>query len=141
MSMYFLSTFSTPFVNNSLFCFQLDSVVSKPKFIILIFTLQNNIILFLFLYVQQEGESTIEIEPEGESHTTIDSAILHEMDKETDTRDSSPETNVQALLSDPSQELTPQIEAAIKSKWQKIVGPDVEIVVNIYVLFKSCCSC
>ena len=34
-------------------------------------------------------------------------------------------------MSDPSQELTPQIEAAIKAKWQKIVGPDVEIVVSI----------
>ena len=90
--------------------------------------------MFIFFYLQQEGESTIEIEPEGESHTTIDSAILHEMERGIETHDSSPENNMEALLSDPSQELTPQIEAAIKSKWQKIVGPDVEIVVVIFVL-------
>lgn len=85
--------------------------------------------LATFPITAQDGESTTEIEAEGESHTTIDSAILHEMEKEAEKRDSSPETNVEALLSDPSQELSPQIEAAIKSKWQKIVGPDVEIVV------------
>lgn len=57
------------------------------------------------------------------------------MEKEAEKRGSSPETNVEALLSDPSQDLSPQIEAAIKSKWQKIVGPDVEIVVSVYLLF------
>ncbi|XP_051172782.1 patj homolog [Leptopilina boulardi] len=85
--------------------------------------------LATFPITAQDGESTTEIEAEGESHTTIDSAILHEMEKEAEKRGSSPETNVEALLSDPSQDLSPQIEAAIKSKWQKIVGPDVEIVV------------
>jgi len=46
-------------------------------------------------------------------------------------------TNVEALLSDPSSELTPQIRAAIKAKWQKIVGPDTEIVVSISFYFSS----
>lgn len=59
------------------------------------------------------------------------------MEKEAEKRDSSPETNVEALLSDPSQNLTPQIEAAIKSKWQKIVGPDVEIVASVNFFFKN----
>ncbi|XP_036145834.1 uncharacterized protein LOC105834064 isoform X3 [Monomorium pharaonis] len=75
----------------------------------------------------QDGETTTEIEPEGESHTTVDSAVLQEGLRASDERDEA--TNVEALLSDPSSELTPQIRAAIKAKWQKIVGPDTEIVV------------
>ena len=41
------------------------------------------------------------------------------------------DTNIEALLSDPSTPLTPTIENTIKNKWQKIVGPDIEIVVCI----------
>ncbi|XP_011881700.1 PREDICTED: uncharacterized protein LOC105569668 [Vollenhovia emeryi] len=74
-----------------------------------------------------DGETTTEIEPEGESHTTVDSAILQEGLRTSDDQDGA--SNVEALLSDPSSELTPQIRAAIKAKWQKIVGPDTEIVV------------
>ncbi|XP_039304524.1 uncharacterized protein LOC105196259 isoform X2 [Solenopsis invicta] len=76
-----------------------------------------------------DGETTTEIEPEGESHTTVDSAVLQEGERlrASDERDEA--TNVEALLSDPSSELTPQIRTAIKAKWQKIVGPDTEIVV------------
>ncbi|XP_015174263.1 PREDICTED: uncharacterized protein LOC107065261 isoform X4 [Polistes dominula] len=79
--------------------------------------------------ISADGETTTEIEPEGESHTTVDSAILQEADHESTTEEFDEATNVEALLSDPSSELTPQIRAAIKSKWQKIVGPDTEIVV------------
>ncbi|XP_014610897.1 PREDICTED: uncharacterized protein LOC106790479 isoform X3 [Polistes canadensis] len=79
--------------------------------------------------ISADGETTTEIEQEGESHTTVDSAILQEADRESVTDEFDVATNVEALLSDPSTELTPQIRAAIKSKWQKIVGPDTEIVV------------
>lgn len=81
----------------------------------------------------QDGETTTEIEPEGESHTTVDSAVLQEGLRTSDEQDEA--TNVEALLSDPSSELTPQIRAAIKAKWQKIVGPDTEIVVSILPQF------
>ncbi|KAL2737521.1 inaD-like protein isoform X3 [Vespula maculifrons] len=80
--------------------------------------------------ISADGDTTTEIEPEGESHTTVDSAVLQEADREISVTDEFDEaTNVEALLSDPSSELTSQIRAAIKSKWQKIVGPDTEIVV------------
>ncbi|CAK9809008.1 Patj homolog [Anthophora quadrimaculata] len=79
--------------------------------------------------ISADGETTTEIEPEGESHTTVDSAVLHEGDRERSSEELDDVTNVEALLSDPSSELTPQIRAAIKAKWQKIVGPDTEIVV------------
>ncbi|XP_011266396.1 uncharacterized protein LOC105257462 isoform X2 [Camponotus floridanus] len=76
-----------------------------------------------------DGETTTEIEPEGESHTTVDSAVLQEGERLRTSDEQDEATNVEALLSDPSSELTPQIRAAIKAKWQKIVGPDTEIVV------------
>ncbi|KYN37040.1 Patj like protein [Trachymyrmex septentrionalis] len=76
-----------------------------------------------------DGETTTEIEPEGESHTTVDSAILQEGERLRTSDEQDEATNVEALLSDPSSELTPQIRAAIKAKWQKIVGPETEIVV------------
>ncbi|XP_063985120.1 patj homolog [Diachasmimorpha longicaudata] len=77
--------------------------------------------------ISADGDTMTEIEPENESHTTMDSVILQEGGK----FDGEPEdmSLVEALLSDPSCELTPQIQAAIKVKWQRIVGPDVEIVV------------
>lgn len=85
----------------------------------------------------QDGETTTEIEPEGESHTTVDSAILQEGDRERSSDELDDAANVEALLSDPSSELTPQIRAAIKSKWQKIVGPDTEIVVCKYSIIET----
>lgn len=78
----------------------------------------------------QDGDTTLEIEPEGESHTTVDSGVLQEIDRDALMANSEEITNIDALLSDPSTELTPKIEAAIKAKWQKIVGPDIEIVVS-----------
>lgn len=81
----------------------------------------------------QDGETTTEIEPEGESHTTVDSAVLQEGERIRTSDDQDDATNVEALLSDPSSVLTPQIRAAIKSKWQKIIGPDTEIVVSAFV--------
>lgn len=84
--------------------------------------------------MQQDGETTTEIEPEGESHTTVDSAILQEGERVRSSDEQDDAVNVEALLSDPSTELTPQIRAAIKAKWQKIVGPDREIVVKWLVL-------
>lgn len=77
----------------------------------------------------QDGETTTEIEAEGESHTTVDSAVLHEADRMSIDFGV---MNVDALLSDPANPLTSRIEAAIKSKWQKIVGPDMEIVVLFF---------
>jgi hypothetical protein len=79
----------------------------------------------------QDGDTTIEIEPEGESHTTVDSAVLQEIDRDALMGNFDEVTNVEALLSDPSTELTPKIEIAIKAKWQKIVGPEIEIVVRL----------
>lgn len=61
----------------------------------------------------------------------MDSAVLQEGERLRTSEELDEEAaNVDALLSDPSSELTPQIRAAIKSKWQKIVGPDTEIVVS-----------
>ncbi|XP_066584888.1 multiple PDZ domain protein-like [Prorops nasuta] len=78
--------------------------------------------------ISADGETTTEIEPEGESHTTVDSAVLQEADRDKKI-DHLEDANVEALLCDPSSELTPQVRAAIKNKWQKIVGPETEIVV------------
>lgn len=94
----------------------------------------------------QDGETTTEIEPEGESHTTVDSAVLQEGERERATEELDDAANVEALLSDPSSELTPQIRAAIKAKWQKIVGPDTEIVVrdpSVYsnIMIRSVLKC
>lgn len=61
----------------------------------------------------------------------MDSAILQEGERLRTSDEQDDATNVEALLSDPSSDLTPQIRAAIKAKWQKIVGPDTEIVVSI----------
>lgn len=60
----------------------------------------------------------------------MDSAILQEGERLRTSDEQDEATNVEALLSDPSSELTPQIRAAIKAKWQKIVGPETEIVVS-----------
>ncbi|XP_011504694.1 PREDICTED: uncharacterized protein LOC105367624 [Ceratosolen solmsi marchali] len=79
--------------------------------------------------ISADGDTTIEIEPEGESHTTVDSTVLQEIDRDVLMGNFDDITNIEALLSDPSTELTPKIEIAIKVKWQKIVGPDIEIVV------------
>lgn len=75
----------------------------------------------------QDGEET-EIEVEGESHTTIDSMVLEPL--EATNADVTLE-EVEALIdTDYAGQLKPAVEAAIMAKWSKIMGPDVEIVVN-----------
>ncbi|KAL1129915.1 hypothetical protein AAG570_012859 [Ranatra chinensis] len=75
--------------------------------------------------ISADGEST-EVEVEGESLTTIDSVVLHEANN--------PDVEVDdvELLIDADYEgvLKPSVETAIKTKWSKIMGPDVEIVVG-----------
>lgn len=72
----------------------------------------------------QDGEET-EIEIEGESHTTIDSLVLEPLEA------TNPDVVVEALIdTNYAGKLKPAVEAAIKAKWGKIMGPDVEIVVG-----------
>ncbi|XP_069682015.1 multiple PDZ domain protein-like isoform X7 [Periplaneta americana] len=76
--------------------------------------------------VSTDGEET-EIEVEGESHTTIDSMVLEPLEA------MNPDVvveDVEALIdTNYVGKLKPAVEAAIKAKWGKIMGPDVEIVV------------
>lgn len=75
----------------------------------------------------QDGEET-EIEVEGESHTTIDSMVLEPLEA---TNPDVTLDDVEALIdTNYAGKLKPTVEAAIKAKWGKIMGPDVEIVVN-----------
>lgn len=67
----------------------------------------------------------------------MDSGILQEGERLRTSDQQDEATNVEALLSDPSSELTPQIRAAIKAKWQKIVGPDTEIVVSTTISLRD----
>lgn len=55
---------------------------------------------------------------------------MHEVEQDNVSEEPEDMSLVEALLSDPSCELTPQIQAAIKAKWQRIVGPDTEIVAS-----------
>ncbi|XP_023705166.1 multiple PDZ domain protein isoform X5 [Cryptotermes secundus] len=75
--------------------------------------------------VSTDGEET-EIEVEGESHTTIDSMVLEPLEA------TNPDIveDMEALIdTNYSGKLKPAVEAAIKAKWGKIMGPDIEIVV------------
>ena len=75
----------------------------------------------------QDGEET-EIEVEGESHTTIDSMVLEPLEA---TNLDVTVDDVEALIdTNYAGQLSPAVEAAIKAKWGKIMGPDVEIVVS-----------
>lgn len=62
---------------------------------------------------------------------TLDSGILQDTDQTSlgGNLPSDGDIVTDAILSDPSTELTPQIYTAIQKKWKKIVGPDVEVVV------------
>lgn len=61
-----------------------------------------------------------EIEPEPESCTTVDSAVLYEINPE----------NVEIFIDENYEaELTDDLENAIKTKWQNFVGPESQIVV------------
>lgn len=66
-----------------------------------------------------------------ESQVTVDSVILRDNDRTSlgENLMSDGDAAMDALLSDPSTELTPQIYSAIQNKWKKILGPDVEVVV------------
>ncbi|KAJ8883354.1 hypothetical protein PR048_015197 [Dryococelus australis] len=75
----------------------------------------------------RDGEET-EIEVEGESHTTVDSLVLEQaveaMNPDVMLED------VECLIdTDYTGELKPSVEEAIRAKWSRIMGPDVEIVV------------
>jgi LEA14-like dessication related protein len=75
----------------------------------------------------QDGEET-EIEVEGESHTTIDSMVLEPLEA---TNPDVVVEDMEALIdTNYAGKLKPAVEAAIKAKWGKIMGPDVEIVVS-----------
>ncbi|XP_071445203.1 patj homolog [Hetaerina americana] len=91
-----------------------------------------------------DGEDeTTEIEPEGESHTTIDSAVLLEGlgggGEDVGEGGEGSRTMMEALNMDVDVErlittsydgeLDSAVEAAVKAKWSKIMGPDCEIVV------------
>jgi hypothetical protein len=89
----------------------------------------------------QDGEET-EIEVEAESHTTIDSMVLEPLEA------TNPDVVVEdmEMLIDTNYtgKLKPAVEAAIKAKWGKIMGPDVEIVVNyasLEICGESLCDC
>ncbi|BES91019.1 PDZ domain (Also known as DHR or GLGF) [Nesidiocoris tenuis] len=75
--------------------------------------------------VSADGEST-EIEVEGESVTTVDSAYLIEA--------SNPDVELddveQLIDTDYTGPLKPSVEEAIIAKWSKIMGSEVEIVVG-----------
>lgn len=65
---------------------------------------------------------------EGESHTTVDSMVLENIEatnNEIDLQD------IELLIDDDYEgSLKPTVEAAITAKWQKIIGNDAEIIVN-----------
>jgi hypothetical protein len=70
---------------------------------------------------------------EGESHTTIDSMMLEPLEA------TNPDVvieDVEALIdTNYVGKLKASVEAAIKAKWGKIMGPDVEIVVSYIIIF------
>ncbi|XP_073994431.1 multiple PDZ domain protein-like isoform X3 [Rhodnius prolixus] len=84
--------------------------------------------------ISADGESTTEIEIEGESVTTVDSVVLHEatnVDVLGPTEEASCEDSVDYLIdTDYEGPLSASTEQAIKEKWYNILGPDVEIVVG-----------
>jgi LEA14-like dessication related protein len=75
----------------------------------------------------QDGEET-EIEVEGESHTTIDSMVLEPLEA---TNPCVVVEDMEVLIdTNYAGKLKPTVEAAIRAKWGKVMGPDVEIVVR-----------
>uniref|UniRef100_A0A023F3W4 Pdz domain-containing protein n=2 Tax=Triatoma infestans TaxID=30076 RepID=A0A023F3W4_TRIIF len=86
--------------------------------------------------ISADGESTTEIEVEGESVTTVDSVVLHEATNVdvmggSATEQGSGEDAVDYLIdTDYEGPLSASTEEAIKEKWHNILGPDVEIVVG-----------
>lgn len=65
---------------------------------------------------------------EGESHTTADSLMLEGVEVASEDLDLE---DVELLIdTDYTGPLKPTVEAAIQTKWTKIMGPGVEIVVS-----------
>lgn len=72
----------------------------------------------------KDGESTAEIEVEGESGATVEADMLGEVEDEMVEETDSVENS---LLDG---ELKPETLKMIKNKWTAVVGNDVEIVVS-----------
>lgn len=72
----------------------------------------------------KDGESTAEIEVEGESGATVEADMLGEVEDEMIEETDSVENS---LLDG---ELKPETLKKIKNKWTAVVGNDVEIVVS-----------
>lgn len=70
----------------------------------------------------KDGESTAEIEVEGESGATVEADMLGEVEGEIEEIDS-----VDSVFDG---ELKPETLRKIKNKWNDIVGNNVEIVVS-----------
>ncbi|KAF4524175.1 hypothetical protein B566_EDAN010631 [Ephemera danica] len=88
--------------------------------------------------ISTDGETETEVEPEGESRTTIDSLVLLESGIGLDLSGSPLDaTNtlvalagVECLIDQHFEgELSPATEDALQAKWAQIMGPDTEIVV------------
>lgn len=77
--------------------------------------------------INADGESVVEIEMEGESHTTVDSLVMEAAEGNSVDVDLE---DVELLIdTDYAGPLKTTVEAAIQAKWSKIMGPGVEIVV------------
>jgi len=72
----------------------------------------------------KDGESTTEIEVEGESGATVEADMLGEVEDEmVDETDSMENSSLDG-------ELKPETLKKIRNKWTDVVGNDVEIVVS-----------
>jgi len=72
----------------------------------------------------KDGESTAEIEVEGESGETVEADMLGEVEDEmVDETDSMENSSLDG-------ELKPETLKKIRNKWTDVVGNDVEIVVS-----------
>lgn len=72
----------------------------------------------------KDGESTIEIEVEGESGATVEADVLDEVEDEVVDEIDSVESSFDEVLK-------PEKLQKIKNKWNDIVGNDVEIIVSL----------
>lgn len=72
----------------------------------------------------KDGESTAEIEVEGESGATVEADMLGEVEDEVAEETDSVDNSVF------DEELQPEQLRRIKNKWNSIVGNNVEIVVS-----------
>lgn len=90
----------------------------------------------------QDGETETEVEPEAESHTTIDSMVLLESGLGLDMSIPLEATNPLVALAGVERlidqqfdgDLSPAVEDALQATWTQIMGPDVEIVVCLMLI-------